>query len=147
MPPTIWTIGYEAATFAMVLNALQQAGIRMVIDVRELPLSRRAGFSKRVLCGSLAESQIGYINLRGLGTPKEGRLAARRGDYATFWSIMEAHMGGIEAQAELRRAADIAARQPSALLCFEADPQKCHRRLVADELAREFGFTVHHLRP
>lgn len=146
MPPTIWTIGYEAATFATLLAALRQAGIRMVIDVRELPLSRRAGFSKRVLCASLADAHMGYTHLRGLGTPKEGRLAARRGDSATFWSIVEAHMRGMEAQADLRRAADIAAHQPSVLLCVEADPQKCHRRVVAEELATQFGFAVQHLR-
>lgn len=145
--PTIWTIGYEAAGFEGVLAALQAAGVTMVIDVRALPLSRRAGFSKRVLAASLAADGIGYVNLKALGTPKDGRTAAHRGDYATFWPIVEAQLQTPEAALELRQAAEIAGRQPSALLCFEADPDHCHRRRVAELLAEGSGFRVEHLHP
>lgn len=145
--PTIRTIGYEAAGFAAVLAALQAAGVAMVIDVRALPLSRRAGFSKRILAASLAAAGIGYVNLKALGTPKEGRAAAHHHDYAKFWPIVEKQLRTPEAALELRQAADIASRQPSALLCFEADPAKCHRRRVAELLAEGFGFQVEHLHP
>jgi len=143
---TIRTIGYEAAGFADFLAVLQQAGIQTVIDVRDLPLSRRAGFSKRVLAASLAEAGIGYVHLKNLGTPKEGRLAARRGDDAGFWAIFAARMQTPEADMDLQRAAEIAGREASALLCFEADPAKCHRRRVAEALAERFGFKVEDLR-
>ena len=143
--PTIRTIGYEAAGFGAFLATLREAGVALVIDVRELPLSRRAGFSKGVLAASLAAAGIGYVHLKSLGTPKEGRLAARRGDYPRFWSIVEARMQTPEAELALQQAAGLAGQTPSALLCFEADPQKCHRRKVSDALAEKFGFAVLHL--
>ncbi|MGE5505487.1 MAG: DUF488 family protein [Actinomycetota bacterium] len=139
---TIWTIGYEAAGFGAFLDVLRRAGVRQVIDVRDLPLSRRAGFSKRVLAASLAEAGLAYAHLRHLGTPKEGRVAAHKGDYATFWSVFERRLTSVESQMELRQAADLAHQQPSALLCFEADPARCHRRRVAELLRDQFGFAV-----
>jgi uncharacterized protein (DUF488 family) len=140
--PTIWTIGYEAAGFGAFLDTLRGAGVTQVIDVRDLPLSRRAGFSKRILAASLAEAGLAYVHLRHLGTPKEGRVAAHQGDYATFWSVFEKRLGSVESQMELRQAADLARDRPSALLCFEADPARCHRRRVAQLLAEQFGFAV-----
>ena len=143
---TLWTIGYEAAGFEGVLATLQAAGIRQVIDVRELPLSRRAGFSKTVLAASLAAAGIGYVHLKGLGTPKEGRQAARGGDMGRFWSIVDQRLATPEAEFDLQRAAELAGQQPSALLCLEADPHHCHRLKVAEALAGRFGFAVTHLR-
>jgi uncharacterized protein (DUF488 family) len=143
----VWTIGYEAAGFGAFLAALREAGIRVVLDVRDLPLSRRAGFSKNVLAASLAEAGIEYVHLKALGTPKEGRLAARRGDHALFWSIVDERMKTPEARLALNRAADIAGQRRAALLCFEADPAQCHRLRVAEDLNKEFGFEVRHLRP
>lgn len=144
--PTIWTIGYEAAGFASFLATLRHADIAMVIDVRDLPLSRRAGFSKRILAASLAAEAIGYTHLKGLGTPKNGRIAARRGDYPLFWAIVEERLRTPEAERDLHHAAAIARHQRSALLCFEADPQVCHRRRVAEVLRQRFAFHVEHLR-
>ncbi len=143
--PVIRTIGYEAAGFGAVLATLKRAGVAVVIDVRDLPLSRRAGFSKRVLAASLAEAGIDYVHLKGLGTPKEGRLAARRRDWAAFWSIVDDKMRTPEAAFDLQRAAEIARARPAALLCFEADPAVCHRRRVAEDLAREHGFVIEDL--
>jgi uncharacterized protein (DUF488 family) len=143
---TIRTIGYEAAGFSTFLATLRQAGVSLVIDIRDLPLSRRAGFSKKILAASLAEAGIGYAHFRNLGTPKEGRLAARRGDYAGFWRIFEERLATPEAAFDLQRAAELAEAQPSALLCFEADPAKCHRRRVAELLVERYGFAVEDLR-
>lgn len=144
--PTIWTIGYEAAGFGGVLAALRDAAIATVIDVRDLPLSRRAGFSKSILAASLAEAGIAYVHLKALGTPKEGRIAARRRDYARFWSIVEDRLRTPEAEFALQSVADIARAGRSALLCFEADPRLCHRLRVAQALEQRFGFTIAHLR-
>src|SRR5919197_4026258 len=75
----IFTIGYEGATVGEFLAALKAAGVERVIDVRALPLSRRPGFSKSPLCAALDEAGIEYVHLKALGTPSEGRAAARAG--------------------------------------------------------------------
>src|SRR4051794_32876179 len=75
----IFTIGYEGATVAEFIAALEHAGVRQIIDVRALPLSRRPGFSKSPLRAALAEAGIDYVHLKALGTPSAGRTAARAG--------------------------------------------------------------------
>ncbi len=75
----IFTIGYEATTMAEFIAALREAGVELVIDVRALPLSRRPGFSKSPLKAALGEARIGYAHLKALGTPADGRQAARSG--------------------------------------------------------------------
>lgn len=145
--PTIFTIGYERASLDGVLRTLAARGVSVVLDVRDLPLSRRAGFSKRPLAAGLEEAGLGYVHLKGLGTPKEGRVAAQQGDLDRFWAIVESRMATPEAEHDLLRAAGIARERPACLLCFEASPHLCHRRRVADALSSRFGFTVEHLFP
>ena len=145
--PTLFTIGYEQASFDGVLQTLKAHGVGVLLDVRDLPLSRRAGFSKRPLSAGLEEAGIGYVHLKGLGTPKEGRVAAHQGDLDRFWSIVEAKLQTPEAEHDLNRAAALAKERPACLLCFEASPHVCHRRRVADMLHDRFGFTVEHLFP
>lgn len=118
---TIYTIGYEGATQADVIAALERAGVKRVIDVRQLPLSRRPGFSKSSLAASLAERGIDYVHLKALGTPKPGRDAAKKGDRATLESVYAGQLELPEAQAEAVRMRVLAAEMPSALLCFERD--------------------------
>jgi uncharacterized protein (DUF488 family) len=141
----VFTIGYERAGFSAFLEALTAAGVKTVIDVRDLPLSRRAGFSKKTLAASLALEGIEYVHLKPLGTPKEGRIANQKREWARFWAIVEAKLATPEAEAALSEAAEIARASPSCLLCFEADHRVCHRLRVAAELERRFGFTVRHL--
>ncbi|MBB3265414.1 uncharacterized protein (DUF488 family) [Azospirillum sp. OGB3] len=146
-PPPLYTIGYEGASFDSVLRALKARGVGVLVDVRELPLSRRAGFSKRPLSAGLEEAGIGYVHLKGLGTPKEGRVAAHQGDMERFWSIVDAKMQSPEAEHDLSRAAALAREKPACLLCFEASPHLCHRLRVGELLHSRFGFTVEHLNP
>ena len=129
------TIGYEATTVDRVVAALAEAGVAHLIDVRAVPLSRKPGFSKRQLAAALDGAGIRYSNLRGLGTPKAGRDAARRGDTATMHRIFRAHMETPEAQADLGLAVEIARAAPACLLCFERDARHCHRTLVAEAMA------------
>lgn len=136
------TIGYEKCSVADFLARLQAAGISRVIDVRDRPQSRRAGFSKRQLAAGLAEAGIDYVHLRALGTPPEGREANRRRQWPLFWRIVEAKLDTPEAELALQQAAELAAERPSALLCYEADPCICHRRRVGEILAARHGFTV-----
>jgi uncharacterized protein (DUF488 family) len=126
----IHTIGYEGATVPEVIAALQAAGVRRVIDVRALPLSRRPGFSKTSLAAGLAEAEIGYVHLKALGTPKRGRDAAKKGDVATLRAVYAEQLALPEAQAQAAQMLDLAAETPSALLCFERDPCHCHRTLL-----------------
>ncbi len=127
---TIFTIGYEATTMAEFLAALTTAGVRRVIDVRALPLSRRPGFSKSSLAASLAGAGIGYVHLKALGTPKPGRDAAKKGDVATLRAVYDVQLGLPEAQAQAAQMLALAAEMPSALLCYERDPCHCHRTLL-----------------
>jgi uncharacterized protein (DUF488 family) len=126
----IFTIGYEATTMADFLAALSKAGVKRVIDVRALPLSRRPGFSKTSLAASLFEARIGYVHLKALGTPKPGRDAAKRGDVATLEAVYAEQLELPEAQVQAAQMLELAAEMPSALLCFERDPCHCHRTLL-----------------
>ncbi|MBP7337507.1 DUF488 family protein [Niveispirillum sp.] len=141
------TIGYEGASQAAVIAALKAAGVTLLLDVRELPSSRRAGFSKSPLRASLEAEGIGYLHLKKLGTPKEGRLANRAGRMEAFWSIVDEGLARPEAQYELALAGSLALEKPACLLCFEADHTLCHRLTVASRLTEAHGFQVEHLRP
>lgn len=139
------TIGYERRTLPEVLDALKRAGVEILIDVRAVASSRRAGFSKSLLAGSLAEAGIDYVHLRQLGTPKAGRQAARAGRFAEMHEIYEGQLREPGAQLELARAGEIATARKAALLCFEADAAHCHRRIVAERLRDTLGFTIEDL--
>lgn len=128
------TIGYEAQTQEQVIDKLVRAGVEVVVDVRAIAASRRAGFSKNVLAASLAEAGIDYVHLRDLGTPKSGRDAARKGRVAEMRRIYEAHLAEPATQLQLAQAAGIARDRATALLCYEADPAGCHRRIVAERI-------------
>lgn len=144
---TLFTIGYERASLDGLVATLKARGVAVLLDVRDLPLSRRAGFSKRPLSAGLEEAGIGYVHLKGLGTPKEGRVAAHQGDMDRFWSIVEAKLTSPEAEHDLSRAATLARERLACLLCVEASPHVCHRRRVAEMLHDRVGFTVEHLFP
>lgn len=126
----IYTIGYEGTTQAEFIAALQAAGVRRVIDVRAVPLSRRPGFSKNVLANGLREAGIDYVGLKALGTPPEGREAARKGKMDVLERVYDAQLDTPEAGLQAEQLKDLAAERPSALLCFERSPAGCHRTLL-----------------
>jgi len=131
----IFTIGYQGSTMDGFLAALKTAGIARVIDVRALPLSRRPGFSKSPLRAALEETGIDYVHLKALGTPAEGRAAARAGRHADLERIYAGQLELPEAMVQAAQMLDLAAEKPSALLCFERDPAQCHRTLLLDAVA------------
>jgi uncharacterized protein (DUF488 family) len=143
----LFTIGYEKASQADVLAALEAAGIATLIDVRDRPQSRRAGFSKRQLEAAVETIGLRYVHLKALGTPPEGREANRTRQWQRFWRIVEDKLASTEAEIDLQRAAELAHAAPSCLLCYEADWKICHRRRVAEILAERHGFEVQHLAP
>lgn len=143
--PAIYTIGYEGATMAGFIGALKKAGVKLVLDVRAVPASRKKGFSKSPLAAHLKDSGIAYRHLRGLGTPKRGREAARSGDLETFEAVFRAHLDEPDAVLDFGEACELALAEPVCLLCMERDPQRCHRLIVAERMAAQTGQAINHL--
>lgn len=130
----IFTIGYEGATQIEVITALKDAGVTLLADVRAVPLSRRPGFSKNVLAAGLKEAGVGYAGLKALGTPAEGREAARKGNMARLRDIYAMQLDLPEAIVAGEQLRDLVQEQATALLCFERDPGCCHRSLLIESL-------------
>lgn len=146
--PVVATIGYQGTSMPLFLDALRAAGVELLVDVRAVASSRRPGFSKSRLAANLAEAGIDYLHLRGLGTPADGRAAARAGRHAEMHAIFREQLMTAQAEAELAALADIVrGGRRTCLLCFEADPAHCHRTLVADALAERLPIRVTHLHP
>lgn len=144
----IFTIGYEDTTVPRFLATLQEAGVELLVDVRAVAGSRRPGFAKTALASNLAGVAIDYLHLRGLGTPANGRVAARAGRHAEMKAIFLEHMESSAAQDDLDLLVEITrSGRPLCLLCLEADPTHCHRSLVAAALAERTPIEVVHLRP
>jgi uncharacterized protein (DUF488 family) len=142
---TLYTIGYEKALLSDVIATMAMARVATLIDVRDRPISRRPGFSKRQLAAAVEDAGMRYFHLQALGTPPEGRAANHRREWDRFWAIVEEKLARPEAEVALQEAAKIAQAAPSCLLCYEADWQVCHRRRVAEILAQRHGFAVSHL--
>ncbi|MEL6566973.1 MAG: DUF488 domain-containing protein [Pseudomonadota bacterium] len=139
------TIGYEKVQLDDFVGTLLANNIQVLVDIRERAQSRRRGFSKTALSNRLAESGIGYVHFRSLGDPKEGRLAARSGDYDRFRIIYHEVMQSAAAMAAIAEIATIAETQSVCLLCYERDHELCHRKIVADELETTLGVRARHL--
>jgi uncharacterized protein (DUF488 family) len=139
------TIGYEGSSVGDFLATLEAVGVDLLIDVRDVPISRKPGFSKTTLSGWLKTRDIEYLHLKGLGDPKPGRMAAREGRYDDFRRIFGTHLNSSVAQADMRRGLDAASKNITCLLCFERDHTHCHRCIVAEEMARRGGLRLVHL--
>ena len=144
----LFTIGYEQAKPAAVLDELEQAKVDTLVDVRAVAASRRPGFSKRQLAASLDEAGIAYLHFQKLGTPAEGRQAARAGDRETLYKIYEAHIRKPEPKAELAELADLVkSGKRIALLCYCRDPKTCHRWRIVGHLEKRLPLKVEDLIP
>jgi len=142
----LFTIGYEQAVVGNVIDELAEAKVDVVIDTRAVAASRKPGFSKRQLAAGLDERGIGYLHLQGLGTPKEGREAARSGKMDKLFKIYSAHLKTARAQEELDELTTLAkSGKRLCLLCFERDHTQCHRQWIAEEVQARTGMPVTHL--
>jgi uncharacterized protein (DUF488 family) len=145
-PNRLFTIGYEQTPAKAVLDELAQAGVKLLVDVRAIASSRRPGFSKSQFAAGLSERGISYIHLRGLGTPKEGRLAARSGDIATLQRIYAKHLTTPQAREELDElSALVKTSGPVCVLCYERDHTHCHRRWIAEVIEDRNGVAIENL--
>jgi uncharacterized protein (DUF488 family) len=139
------TIGYEGASVEDFIATLRQAEVRTLIDIRQVPASRRTGFSKAALREVVEAKGVRYIHLIGLGDPKEGRAAAQNGRFADFRRIFARHLASAPAQADLELVVEIAQNGGACLLCYERQPDLCHRSLVADALGQRISVEIRHL--
>jgi uncharacterized protein (DUF488 family) len=142
----LFTIGYEQTPPKSVLDELEHAGVKLLVDVRAVASSRRPGFSKTQLAAGLDERGIGYLHLRGLGTPKEGRLAARAGQYDVLQKIYAKHLKTPQAKEELDELSALVKKSgPVCILCYERDHQHCHRRWIAEIIEDRDGVAIKNL--
>ena len=129
----LFTIGYEQTPPKAVLDELEQAGVKLLVDVRAVASSRRPGFSKNQLAAGLDERGISYLHLRGLGTPKDGREAVRSGKFELMHKIYAKHLKTPQAREELDELSALVKKAgPVCILCFERDHTHCHRSLIAE---------------
>lgn len=139
------TIGYEGARSDDFVSTLRLVDVRMVIDIRDRAQSRRPGFSKSALRESLESAGIGYLHLKELGDPKEGRDAARSGNFAEFRKIYAGVLKTTKAANALDQIVALSTQMSVCLLCYERDHTECHRKIVADRLESVVGLKVRHL--
>jgi uncharacterized protein (DUF488 family) len=146
--PKLFTIGYEQSRPDAVLAALKKAKVRILVDIRAVAASRKPGFSKRALSATLDEAGIAYLHLQKLGTPADGRAAARAGRMDALWRIYEKHLktpDAIEAMDELLSI--VSSGKRVCLLCFEREPSQCHRSRIAGIVHARTGAKVDDLIP
>jgi uncharacterized protein (DUF488 family) len=144
----LFTIGYEQAKPGAVMAELKRAKVDLLVDTRAIAASRRPGFSKRALAAALDEAGIAYIHLQKLGTPAEGRAAARAGDGDTLWEIYDKHIKKEEPQAQLAELVKlIKSGKRIALLCYCRDPKTCHRSRIVANVKKRMRVTVEDLIP
>ena len=129
----LFTIGYEQTPAKSVLDELERAGVKLLVDVRAVASSRRPGFSKNQLAAGLDERGISYLHLRGLGTPKDGRIAARSGKFDALHKIYARHLKTPQAREELDELSSLVRKSgPVCILCYERDHAHCHRQWIAE---------------
>lgn len=141
----LFTIGYERSTLSDFVATLQMSGIDVLADIRDRAQSRRPGFSKSALSEALSKANIQYVHLKELGDPKEGREAARRGDFGEFRRVFSNVMASEEANSAVQQIAEMLKDSNVCLMCYERDVKTCHRKIVSDNLKERTGTPVKHL--
>jgi uncharacterized protein (DUF488 family) len=142
---TLFTIGYEGIDTARFVSLLVEHGVQTVVDVREVPYSRKPGFSKRALAELLAERRLGYVHMVELGCPKAVRDGHREdGNWQRYTERFLEHLG--QQEAAMSRLCGLANASSCALLCYEADFNDCHRSMVANAVHEHSGMHVEHIR-
>lgn len=134
MMGVLCTIGYERASLEGFIAALKAAGVATLVDVRDRPWSQRPHFRRDELRKILLDAGLGYVHIRALGNPEEGRAAAHAGDMESYRRFMDDRLASPDGQKGLARAVDLARKGPICVMCYERDPVHCHRSRVAEAL-------------
>lgn len=141
----IYTAGYEGKTVDEFLNLLMRAGIRRLIDVRYNPISRRYGFHKSTLAQLCNSLNIDYQHLPGLGIPGSARVGLSSTD--SYVELFKEYRCGLSDRwDDLQKAVTLLKSKPSVLVCMEANPECCHRNMLAQHLLNVIDLPVKHLR-
>jgi uncharacterized protein (DUF488 family) len=133
MSAKLFTVGYEGRSLDELVDALRAVGVERLIDVRELPLSRRQGFSKTALGDTLRKSGIEYVHVKALGNPKPNRERYWAGDVEGGAAVYRKHLNN-GSRSALIELAESLGDNPACLLCFERDHTECHRDVIVQEL-------------
>jgi uncharacterized protein (DUF488 family) len=144
MTATLFTIGYQGANLEQVVASLSDAGVSVLVDTRETPMSRRVEFRQKALASALDDAGIRYMSVRALGAPKPLRAMAAD-DWDAFSAGYRQRLSLV--REELERLVPLIAAESVCLLCFEADPEACHRSLLAHEIEGLLDVSAVHLRP
>ena len=133
MAKELFTIGYEGINVDNFVNSLKKYSVSCLIDVREIPLSRKPGFSKTGLAQRLNQADIRYVHFKQLGSPKTARNKLKLDkDYMAFFSLMEKYL--TDRQDVIEKAYRYVEDETCCLMCFEHLPQYCHRSIVAAKI-------------
>lgn len=129
----IYTIGYEGTTFDEWLEHLLSNDITCLVDIREIPVSRKRGFSKTKLRDALDSRGIKYVHYKSLGSPSEIRIQLHQDkDYISFFEKYNIYLE--DKDDELIEISELAKKERICLLCFEQNHHRCHRDSVAKRL-------------
>jgi uncharacterized protein (DUF488 family) len=142
---SVKTIGYEGSDIADFISVLKHSQVDVLVDIRDVPISRKKGFSKKSLSESIFNAGIEYRHMKALGDPKEGRLAARAGEMQRFRRIFCDHMDSDQAKDSLQTLAKLAEKKSICLMCFERDHKFCHRSIVVEKLLAIGEFQIRHI--
>lgn len=142
----LFTIGYTGFNLDEFVGKLKQHEIECLIDVREIPVSRKRGFSKTALCERLEQNGIGYKHFRLLGSPRSLRHEVREtADFDKFFTGVSRHLSESDSQVQIADAIDVARHTRSCLMCCCSDWRYCHRKSVVEEILNHSFFFVEHL--
>lgn len=139
MPVSLFTAGYEDRDITEFIERLQKYGVRVLVDVRAIPASRKSGFSKRKLEEHLGSVGIQYMHAKELGSPKELRDKLRQdNDYDYFFTEYSTYLDSQEDTVK-DLYEEIVTRKASCIMCMERLPTKCHRKIVAEKIKKIDG--------
>jgi uncharacterized protein (DUF488 family) len=133
MSRNLFTVGYEGREIDGFVTRLINHAVNCLLDVREVPLSRKPGFSKTTLAQRLAHDNITYVHFRQLGSPKFAREKLKLdNDYEAFFATMEKHLS--DKQDAIKGAYAYVANNTCCLMCYERVADTCHRKVVANKI-------------
>lgn len=142
----LWTIGYTGYSIDEFCEVLSQNGIERLVDIREIPISRKAGFSKSALRTNLEAAGIDYVHYRRLGSPRDFRHQLwETGDYQTFFARVRRHIASSDATADVREVIKLARKASACLMCCCPDWERCHRKCVVEAISEHSYFAYEHL--
>lgn len=143
-PSHLYTIGYEGLDIDAFIARVREAGVQTILDVRELPLSRKKGFSKSSFNERLSGANVAYFHAPALGCPKPIRDRYRENaDWTEYTRAFQAYLA--TQLATTRELVALSKSTVTCLVCFEADYTMCHRTYVARAALKHGGLPVMHL--